>query len=87
MQSEPPVLPVSGQDYPREEPKKEKKKEAGTLGELLTFITKDLGTTSPMPDRVTKKGKMIFYHEPGKRRAKHQTQRHSRQVNARKAKG
>ncbi len=88
MQSEPPVLPVTGQDYPPEAPKEPKKEEkVGTLGELLTFLTDGLGTRSRKPDRVTKKGTMMFYHEPRKRRAKRQVQRHSRQVNARKAKG
>ena len=70
-----------------EAPKKEKKK-VGTIGELLTFLTDGLGTRSRKPDRIVKGiGVPIFYHEPRKRRAKRQVQRHSRQVNARKAKG
>jgi hypothetical protein len=68
-------------------PKEEEEKKVGTLGEVLSFITEHLGTHEVTPDRVTKKGTMVYYHQPRKRRAKRQTQRHSRQINARKARG
>ena len=85
MQNEENVSPACEPASTPEKPKEEKK--ARTLGKMLTFLTENLGTKKPTPDRITKKGKAITYHEPNKRRTLRKAQRRSRQINARKAKG
>jgi hypothetical protein len=87
MQNEKTALPDGEKNSPSEEPKVQEEKKVRTLGEILTFLTDGLGTRSRMPDRVTKKGTMMFYHQPKRRRTLRKMQECSRQINARKAKG